>query len=275
MRLYCDTNVFRYFSSAFANDELPQEIREAIAVSSISAVELLSQLCESSAAQAFAAVQALWNWLPSRVPLLDIPPVFIRVHTVGDDDSGQVAFEKVTNALNKSLNARSAAQLRDASKELRCFLQQAKLSDAQRRADTVNRMRQLLRQRNRTKLTNQELRTGFMASIATRAGIEPTHPSVKAFCDRVEAYYQYETIRLQRAIENPHINLLSKKCQNDLFDAEQLLYLFADQLCFLTTDRGYLHLLTLQQGNRIRIAKIEELVTAESAIRVMREIMDE
>ena len=272
MRLYCDTNVLRYFSRAFAENELPQEIRGNIILSSISAVELLSQLCDSSASQAFSAIQALRNWLPDKVPLLEIPPIFIRANTIGDDGTGAVAFERITNALTWSLHARSAGEIREASKELRSFLQQAKLSDAQSRADAVGAMRQDLRGLKRSKLTDQELRTAFRASIAKRAGIEPTHPSIAAFSQRVEAYYQYETTRLQRAIENPHLNLLSKKRQNDLFDAEQLLYLFADELCFLTSDQGYSGLLGLPQGQRIHIAKACALLTHESAVAILKTI---
>lgn len=91
--------------------------------------------------------------------------------------------------------------------------------------------------------------------------------------DKVEAYYQYETVRLQRAIENPNLNLLSKKRQNDLFDAEQLLYLFADGLFFLTSDQGYTALLTSPQGRRIRIAKPDRLIRAETAIPILNEIV--
>lgn len=129
-------------------------------LSSISAVELLSQLCESSATQAFRAVQALTNWLPERVPLLDIPPVFIRVNTIGDNEGGKTAFEKITNALNWSLHARSPEELREASHELREFLQRAKLSDAQARANAVTAMRRDLRGLKRSNLTEQELRDG-------------------------------------------------------------------------------------------------------------------
>lgn len=274
MRVYCDTNVLRYFSTAFTGNELTAGIRDNVVLSSISAVELLSQLCDASASQAFAAIQALRNWLPDRVSLLDIPPVFIRVNTIGDDGSGKVAFEKITNALNWSLNARSAAELRDASKELRSFLERAKLSDAQNRAEAVNVMRQDLRGLKRRKLTDLELRNAFNASIAKRAGgVEPTHPSIAAFTEKVEAYYQYETIRLQRAIENPNLNLLSKKRQNDLFDAEQLLYLFADGLCFLTSDQGYSCVLGLPQGQRIRIVKPDALVTVNSAVPILERII--
>jgi hypothetical protein len=263
----------RYFSLAFTNDELPQEIRENIIVSSISVVELLSQLCDSSASQAFAAIQALKNWLPDRVPLLDIPPIFIRVNTIGNDERGNATFERISRALDLCLRARSAGELREASKELRSFLQKAKLSDAQSRAASVAIMRDDLRRLKRRKLTDEELRDGFRASIAIRARIDPAHPSVPAFTEKVEAYYHYETIRLQRAIENPNLNLLSKKRQNDLFDAEQLLYLFAEGLCFLTSDRGYSELLMLPQGQRIRIVTPNVLLTARSAVPILEQII--
>jgi hypothetical protein len=274
LKLYCDTNVLRYFSLAFSNEELPQDIRENVVVSSISIVELLSQLCDSSASQAFAAVRALWNWLPAKVQLLDIPPVFIRANTIGDDDGAEVAFQKISNALNWGLHARSAAELREASKELRSFLQRSKLSDAQSRADSVIAMRRDLRGLKRNKLTDEELRAAFRASIAKRVGTESTHPSIAAFAQRVEAYYQYETIRLQRAIENPNLNLISKKRQNDLFDAEQLIYLFAAGLCFLTSDQGYSSLLGLPQGERIRIVPPNVLVTARSASAILEQIIE-
>jgi hypothetical protein len=273
LRLYFDTNVLRYFSQAFAKVELAQEIRDNVVVSPISLLELLSQLCNSSASQAFGAVQALRNWLPDQVPLLDLPPVFVRVNTIGDDERGNVAFEKITNALNWSLNANSAAELKDASLELRAFLERAKLSDAQTRARAVEVMRNDLRQQKRRELTEQELRSGFHDTIAKKAGVDPTHPSIEAFCRKVEAYYQYETVRLQRAIDNVHLNLLSKRRQNDLFDAEQLLYLFADGLSFLTTDQGYSGSLSLPQGDRIRLADVNDLIAPASASRIMREII--
>ncbi|HEY3768894.1 MAG TPA: hypothetical protein VGN44_09485 [Candidatus Angelobacter sp.] len=276
MRIYFDTNVLRYFSIAFANHELTPEIRNHIVLSSISVVELLSQLCDSSATQAFAAIKALKNWLPDQAPLLDIPPIFIRVNTIGDDGSGIVAFEKITNALKWSLDAGSAAELRDASKELRSFLEQSKLSDAQTRAEAVNAMRHDLRGIERQQLTDQELRTAFKTSIAKKAGVaEPTHPSIAAFTAKVEAYFQYETIRLCRAIENPNLNLLSKKRQNDLFDADQLLYLFADGLCFLTSDQGYSGVLGSPQGQRIRIVKPNVLIAPNSALSILKQIIED
>jgi hypothetical protein len=113
----------------------------------------------------------------------------------------------------------------------------------------------------------------FTTQLAKKAGVDPTHPSIEAFCRKVEAYYQYETVRLQRAIDNVHLNLLSKRRQNDLFDAEQLLYLFADGLSFLTTDQGYSGSLSLPQGDRIRLADVNDLIAPASASRIMREII--
>lgn len=126
MQVYFDTNVLRYLSVAFSETELQLELRRAIVLSPVSAIELMSQLCEQSAAQAFSAVQAMWNWLPPQVNLLDPPPIFVRMSVAGDDDRGDDTFERMSAALDSCLHARSVEHLREASEELRRYLQRAK-----------------------------------------------------------------------------------------------------------------------------------------------------
>jgi hypothetical protein len=252
----------RFFSSL---------LKAKIVLSPISALELMSQLCDDSAAQAFAAVQAMWNWLPDQVSILDIPPIFIREGVTGHAEDAQTTFERISNALTRSIHSRSAASLREVSKELRNYLQRSRLSDAQTRRDAVVHIRENLRTQKRRTITEEELRSAFRNSIAVRAKVEPSHAGVSIFAARVEAYYQHETVRLKRAIENPKMNLVSKKRQNDLFDTEQLLYLAVPELCFLSTDgRAYAHLQDLEQGRRIYLAQPESLASFAEAQDVLR-----
>jgi hypothetical protein len=273
VRIYFDTNILRYFGNIFNDRELPAELRARIVLSPISVLELMSQLCDDSAARAFAAVQAMWNWLPQQVSILDIPPIFIKSNVAGAAEDDNVAFERLTNALSRSLHARSAQVLRESSKELRDYLQRAKLADAQGRATDVLKIREGLRRIRKETLNDAELRGLFVRSLALRAGVPLDDPRAGAFTEQVEAYYHHEIERLKRAIGNPKMNLVSKKRQNDLFDSQQLLYLSVPELHYLSTDRSYLGLLNLQQGARIHLLRPETFASFNDACNFLRDAM--
>jgi len=57
-KIYTDTNVLRYFGTAFAKTSLAKDLQDQLLLSPLSVMELLSQLGTEGAAEAFAAVQA-------------------------------------------------------------------------------------------------------------------------------------------------------------------------------------------------------------------------
>lgn len=59
VKIYTDTNVLRYFGTAFARASLAEDLQVQLLLSPLTVMELISQLGTEGAEEAFAAVQAL------------------------------------------------------------------------------------------------------------------------------------------------------------------------------------------------------------------------
>jgi hypothetical protein len=270
--VYPDTNVLRYFGIALVNHQLPQELRNGLVLSPISLLELISQASLQDNEQVFAAVGAMRNWLPDPIPMLDLPPFYIRLKIAGNDEGGEDIFKNLSQALNNCLNSPTAASLRQPAAELRILLDNAKDHDARLRHEIVEGMRKSLRAQKR-KLTRDELCHGFLETLAKRARVSIEHPGISAFAARVPGLFRHESARLSRALEDPDFNFLSKKRKNDLFDSEQLIYLAEDHLSFLTTDGGFADAKRTSQGHRVHIVTPEALLTLNDAIQTLNDIL--
>jgi hypothetical protein len=254
MRIYFDTSVLRHFSVVAGKKTLSSDLQAKLVLSPISALELLSHLSNDSITQAFAIVQGMRNWLSTQTTILDIAPLFIRLNVTGNANNSRTIFDGSTTLLKNCLCAHSMEDFRNSAKELCNFFERARLSFAQIRMNSVLRLRERLHKSKQQTIHSQELHDVFVHSIATRAGVESTHPGIAPFIPKIEAHYQHQILRIRRAIENPNLSLLSKKRQNDLFGSDQLLYLAVPDLHFVTTDwQAYHHLLPTEQGKRIHI----------------------
>jgi hypothetical protein len=86
------------------------------------------------------------------------------------------------------------------------------------------------------------------------------------------ALQEFDYEKLKNALANPTYNAL--KHANDLFDAEQLIYLGDENLHFITVDKGYL-LKVLKSPQQTRIHQVlgSELDDPASAENVLRRIV--
>lgn len=86
-------------------------------------------------------------------------------------------------------------------------------------------------------LPDDEHRLIFANSIARRAGVPLEGINVNHVIDTLSALWAYEYERLTNAAAetdyNPHGH------ENDVYDAQQLIYLAHPELHFLTCDRGF------------------------------------
>ena len=71
------------------------------------------------------------------------------------------------------------------------------------------------------------------------------------------AYYEFERVKLETALQQDDYNV--EKRQNDLLDAEQLIYLSSPELYFLTCDKGFARVKKSPQAARIRIVSPHDL----------------
>ena len=59
VKIYTDTNVLRYFGTAFAKCSLEEDLQVQLLLSPLTVMELISQLGTEGAEDAFGAIQAL------------------------------------------------------------------------------------------------------------------------------------------------------------------------------------------------------------------------
>lgn len=142
VKIYTDTNVLRYFGTAFAKSSLPAELRCQLLLSPLSVMELLSQLGTEGAEEAFDAIQAVprvhdanatgmlpWSDDLFRMSLFKLPP---RTDTM---------TPALNNAVINALNAAKAKDLSEDGKEVRALLDEAKGEAAQNFSAVLNSWR--------------------------------------------------------------------------------------------------------------------------------------
>jgi hypothetical protein len=121
MKVFFDTNVFRYIGSAFQNVTLPNELRRHIAVSPISAIEVLTHLTTVQKQEVLGQIHAMHNWMPSPAVLLSMPTCVIS--EVGfslpmrDEVHGRIG-----RSLNVCFHSENAEEFKEEAGELKDFI---------------------------------------------------------------------------------------------------------------------------------------------------------
>lgn len=107
--------------------------------------------------------------------------------------------------------------------------------------------------------------------IATRVRADATSKPASEIVSALNAYHEFEQAKLHIATQNRDYN--PEKHQNDLFDAEQLIYLADQSLCFLTCDFGFQKLLKKSaQATRITTVPPGDLADAKKVEALLRKI---
>ena len=88
------------------------------------------------------------------------------------------------------------------------------------------------------------------------------------------AYHEFELEKLRRALVSPDYNPLSHDNQNDIIDAEQLVYLADESLCMVTADRALKGKVTKSnQAARVILSAAEDLMDPQKAEGVIKSIL--
>jgi hypothetical protein len=267
VKIYTDTNVLRYFGTAFAKTSLAKDLRVQLLLSPLTVMELISQLGTDGAEEAFAAVQALprvhdaeatgmlpWPDDLFRMSLFNLPP--------GED----TITPALNNAVINVLNAAKAEDLRDEGKEMRALLDQAK-GEAAKDFSAV-----LSGWRSEGPLPETEHKAIFARSIARRAGFDEAKVDVDSVVKNLNAFYVFEGHRMQVGAQNDDYNV--GKHSNDAYDAELLIYLADPTLHLLTSDKGFRRVEKSSQANRVHIADADCLKDPDCATEALRSIVE-
>ncbi len=267
VKIYTDTNVLRYFGEAFAMRTVPEEIAIQLFLAPLAMLELLSQLGTEGAESAFAAVQALPRvHNPTACGVLPWSDDFFRMCLFKMQPGEDIMTSSINNAVNRVLNAASAAVLKAEGEEMRALLDRGK-NEA---ADNFTALRASVDAEGR--IDPAEDRRIFAQSIARRAGVEPESVDVDFVLTHLDAHYCFEQQRINAAIENSEYNVTKRA--NDVYDSELLVYLADPSLHLLTCDTGFNRSNGSSQANRIHIVPTDVLRDPDTAIGALRGIVE-
>jgi hypothetical protein len=266
--IYFDTNVFRYFATAFRDDPIDADLRDYFAISPFSLLELISQLATTGAQEAFVAIHTMLNvYKLENTGILPWPEEVFRVLIFGaSPEQGDLA-KLLNTATQNVLNANSPADVEAEARELREFLNKVKYGTAENFAHLLTSWR------NDGALEDGEHRRIFAESIAHRAGVSKENVKVDSIIEKLNAYWEYESTRLEIAGNEPEYNPHTHEHENDTFDAEQLVYLAHPDLHFLTSDGGFRKASASAQYTRIHRAPQNVFVDHKLAIDLIRSVV--
>jgi hypothetical protein len=267
VKIYTDTNVLRYFGTAFANASLADDLQLHLFLSPLTIMELASQLGTKDAEEAFTAVHALprvhnakacgmlpWSDHFFRMCLFNLPP--------GEDTITMA----LNNAIVRILNTAKAEELREEGKEMRLLLDACK-------GEAAKNFSALLESwRSEGSVSEEEHRAIFSRSIAHRAKVDETKVDVDLVVNSLHALYVFENHRMQIGARNHNYNV--DKHSNDAYDAELLIYLADPRMHLLTCDTGFRRVEKSSQANRVHIAEVACLRDAKCATETIRRIVE-
>lgn len=266
-KVYFDTVAIRIIGRALKNAELPYDIRDAIVVSPLSALEVMSHLTIANADEVLQEIHAMHSWLnPSGADILPWPEDVLATIGFGKAAEAVNMAETIGVALKNCLNATSSSQLKDEAGELKDFLDKAKLGNAQSFAQLLDSLRA-------QPPTDDAFSEALFHGIAARVTADQESRTVTEFTTIFSAYHEFERVKLEVALTSENYNPLTREHQNDLFDASQLIYLGIPELYFLTCDKGFNRVKRSAQASRIIVVSQEDLSDAEKVEALLRRII--
>jgi hypothetical protein len=267
IKIYTDTNILRYFGSAFATRTLAEDLPIQLLVSPLALMELLSQLGTDQAQEAFNAVQALprvHNKGPAGV--LPWSDDFFRMAIFNQPPGEDVTTPPLNNAVNNVLNTIGPEDLKSEGDEMRALLDREKNAAVENFAALLNSWRA------EGTLPEQEHQTIFARSIARRAGLDEDSVDVDQVVSLLNAHYVFEKQRMEAGGSSSDYNVRNRA--NDIYDAELLIYLADPSLHLLTCDRGFRRAQGSSQANRIHIETPNSLQDADRVTATLRRIVE-
>jgi hypothetical protein len=175
-------------------------------------------------------------------------------------------------SFNVCLTADTLTPLKEAAVEQKKTMDDFKLSTAHNFRNMLDDLRkQQGRARVKQKAKAVDLTEVWFRGIANRVQADPKSKSISEIQSVLSAYHEFEQSKLQTALAIPEYKPLSRKNQNDIIDAEQLVYLGDPSLCMLTADKGFKSkVVKSDQASRIIVAAPNDLKNAQKAEAAMR-----
>jgi hypothetical protein len=264
--VYLDTNAFRYFGIAFRNVPLAEELRNRILISPLSAFEIFGQLAdENDGSNVLSQIQAVRNWTNRHhCGLLPWPTEMLHQLWFQRPIQDNEFTKQMEVSLNICLTADSVESVRAEAVKHKQVMDRFKEQAAQ----AFKRMLDAARAERRKTVNMTD---AWFHGIATRARADPNSRPVPEIVATLNAYYEFEKSRLERALADAGYNPLSPRNLNDAIDSEQLVYLGDPMLRMLTSDRGFKGKLAQStQRSRIVIVPPGDLMDAQRAAHVLR-----
>lgn len=261
--VYFDTDCFHHFSSTFREHGLSDSLRDKIVLSPITMLEVFSHLARNWGDNVHHQLRGMHNWVNAH-QILVLPWMDTMVSNVGfgiikNDDHVSVLQSNLNACVESELSSlREIAKIRD--RELR----QIKQTYAEHFQHTVNFFK-------KNPLTEASFSGMWFAGMANRSGVAHDATKAAGLVAAFSALHEFEYNKLKVAVANDGYN--ASKHKNDLFDAEQLIYLSDPALHFLTLDGGYLaKILKSPQRGRIHQLSISLLNDASKVEEFLAQI---
>jgi hypothetical protein len=265
-RAYLDTNAFRYFGVAFERAKLPEDLRDKLLISPLSAFEAFAQLAdEDQGDTVLRQIHAIRNWTnPKRSGLLPWPDEWLYQLWFQKQRPDEKFTKQMEYSFNLCLTSDSAATINAEAAMHNQVMDDFKLSVAQDFKNMVDAARN-----EKTKAFDM---TGpWFRGIARRAGADANSKPESEIVSALSAYHEFEQNKLKTALKFRKYNPLSRTNQNDIIDAEQLVYLADPSLCMITADRGFKSKVTKSdQAARIITISADDLMDARKAEAVLK-----
>jgi hypothetical protein len=262
--VYFDTDFFHHFATTFQRRALAADLRDRILLSPMTMKEVFSHLAVEWGPLVHSQIRELPNWLNKRTGLLPWM----------SDAIGNIAFgvpipdDGFTQGMQESVNELLNYQLEDvlaAATALRNDLDKTK-------REHIDYFKEALEHFSKTPLTENTFTNVWVNGIKRRLHLEEnTTPPVKVV-EALSAYHEFDFNKLKVALANKEQYNIEKH-RNDLFDAEQLVYLKDPSLHFLTGDHGYLRKVVVSPfRSRIHEVPVADLTDAEKLESLLRQI---
>lgn len=265
-KIYFDTVSFREIGKALENTALPDDLREHIIVSPLSAFEVLSQLTIVKADEVLRQIQAIHNWItPKKAALLPWPDDALANVGFGKPMKDDDFTPKMEKAFNVCLGATSAVPLQEEAGRLKDTMDAMKGKTAQDFAALLDAAR-------KESPKGDWFAEAWFQAIARRSRADASSKSAHELAATFSAYHEFERVKLETALQSKDYN--PEKHQNDLLDAEQLIYLGSQELNFLTCDKGFARVEKSAQAARIRIVSPNDLADVKKVEDLLRQITE-
>lgn len=265
-KVYFDTVSFREIGKALKNTALPDDLREHIVVSPLSAFEVLSHLTIAKADEVLRQIQAMHHWVNStRAGLLPLPDDALASLGFGKSMSDDDFTPRIEQAFNVCFRATSVEPLQKEAGKLKDAMDAMKLRASQDFA-------RLLDIAKKESSKPDWFSEAWYQGIAKRAKADANSKSARELATTFSAYHEFEQVKLETALRSKGYN--PEKHQNDLLDAEQLIYLGSPALRFLTCDNGFARVKKSSQAARIRIVSPHDLTDIGKTEALLKRVID-